>query len=593
MEVERARLLSLAYEFGFDEDAANQGLDRLLDLYGEDGTDFVTVEHCGDDFLAALADFNQDKEDWDDLQAIETEACGALSDIFIDTIPDEKEGNKIAGRVFSSNDNHSRLEVISQNDCNLSSGFKRNEVHTIEQPSKPRVYEDISNYGEVSSNVPGGIDLHAVQDGCETPSYEQLQSMDDISLANVVVFGNKTFRALQYQACKAAMQKKDCFVLMPTGGGKSLCYQLPAILHLGVTVVVCPLLSLIQDQITTLNVKYAIPATFLNSQQTASQASAVIQELRSCNPSCKLLYVTPERIAGNPSFMDTLQCLHQKELLASFVIDEAHCVSQWGHDFRADYRGLGCLKQNFPRVPIMALTATATQPVRQDILDTLRIRNALVLETSFDRPNLKYEVILKSKDSLKQLNQLIKDRFSNMSGIVYCLSKSECVEVSKYLTKCKIKTVHYHAGLAAHQRVAAQRKWQTGEAKVVCATIAFGMGIDKADVRFIIHHTLSKSIESYYQESGRAGRDNLPATCIIFYQKKDFSRVVCMLRNGEGSKRERFKTAMDQAKKMQGYCELKKECRRQTLLSHFGEAFNRNGCITGPSPCDNCSNSVQ
>ncbi|XP_042410940.1 ATP-dependent DNA helicase Q-like 1 isoform X2 [Zingiber officinale] len=557
MEVERARLLSLAYEFGFDEDAANQCLDRLLDLYGEDGTDFVTVEHCGDDFLVALADFNQDKEDWDDLQAIETEACGALSDIFIDTIPDEKEGNKIAGRVFSSNDNHSRLEVISQNDCNLSSGFKRNEVHTIEQPSKPRVYEDISNYGEVSSNVPGGIDLHAVQDGCETPSYEQLQSMDDISLANVVVFGNKTFRALQYQACKAAMQKKDCFVLMPTGGGKSLCYQLPAILHLGVTVVVCPLLSLIQDQITTLNVKYAIPATFLNSQQTASQASAVIQELRSCNPSCKLLYVTPERIAGNPSFMDTLQCLHQKELLASFVIDEAHCVSQWGHDFRPDYRGLGCLKQNFPRVPIMALTATATQSVRQDILDTLRIRNALVLETSFDRPNLKYEVILKSKDSLKQLNQLIKDRFSNMSGIVYCLSKSECVEVSKYLTKCKIKTVHYHAGLAANQRVAAQRKWQTGEAKVVCATIAFGMGIDKADVRFIIHHTLSKSIESYYQESGRAGRDNLPATCIIFYQKKDFSRVVCMLRNAEGSKRERFKTAMDQAKKMQGYCELK------------------------------------
>ncbi|CDP18226.1 unnamed protein product [Coffea canephora] len=565
LELEKVKLISLAVEFGFDEYSAKKCLDRLIELYGEEGRDFIRVEYCGDDFLAALAESMRDTEDWenDDFKAMESEACGALAEMLDKDIKirvERNEERKDNGGVISENS----VQTFSLKEC----------ISSV----TPSSVSSSGRFSDKTNNEP------------RTLTYEELLHLDDIELANVVVFGNRSFRPLQYKACKAFREQNDCFILMPTGGGKSLCYQLPAILQPGVTIVISPLLSLIQDQIFTLNLKFAIPSTFLNSQQTPSQSAALIDNLCSdFRPSCKLLYVTPERIAGNLPFQDILKCLYRKGQLAGFVVDEAHCVSQWGHDFRPDYRVLGCLKRNFPSVPLMALTATATEKVREDILNALAIPRALILEMSFDRPNLKYEVLEKSKEPLKQLGRLLLDRFKNLCGIVYCLSKSECAEVSKYLNeKCNVKTEYYHAGLAARQRIAVQKKWHAGEVHVVCATIAFGMGIDKPDVRFVVHNTMSKSIESYYQESGRAGRDNFPATCIALYQKKDFSRVVCMLRNGQGRKIESFKLAMDQARKMQHYCELKTECRRQYLLAHFGESFDPNGCKNGSSPCDNC-----
>ncbi|KAK6159845.1 hypothetical protein DH2020_003226 [Rehmannia glutinosa] len=537
LELEKARLISLALEFGFDEDSANKCLDRLVQLYGDDGRDFITVEHCGDDFLASLAEFMQDTEDWDDVQAMESEACGALTEILDKDLLQNYDSNVTERRsqIHIINDSPESQKHQNVMQLDSSSDDEEPDQNISRKYAKPssNVFIDGNSYGPSPSSIkpPSISDYRSDSTPCSrssvsqeqhssshgkthgTLTYEELQKLDDIELVNVVVFGNRSFRPLQHQTCKAFLGQHDCFVLMPTGGGKSLCYQLPAILRPGVTIVISPLLSLIQDQIVTLNLKYGIAATFLNSQQKPSQAAAILQELRKDKPSCKLLYVTPERVAGNLSFQEILKSLHRK-----------------------------------------------------DILNSLRIPHAIVLETSFDRPNLKYEVIGKTKEPLNQLGKLLMDHFKNLCGIVYCLSKNECMEVSKFLSeKFKIKAAYYHAGLAARQRIAVQNKWHSGEAHVVCATIAFGMGIDKPDVvsraklkilRFVIHNTMSKSIESYYQESGRAGRDNLSATCVLLYQRKDFSRV--------------------------------DECRRQALLEHFGESFDRSACKNGSSPCDNC-----
>ncbi|ALO45240.1 DNA helicase RecQ [Pseudohongiella spirulinae] len=396
--------------------------------------------------------------------------------------------------------------------------------------------------------------------------------MPDLQQAQRVlreVFGYEQFRGAQADIVDTVVSGQNALVLMPTGGGKSLCYQIPSIVRPGVGIVISPLIALMQDQVDALR-ELGVRAGFINSSLSSAEYGQMMTELRAGR--LDLLYIAPERFsqAATLELFDTLP-------IALFAIDEAHCVSQWGHDFRADYLSLSILQQRYPHVPRIALTATADAATRDEIVERLALHDAEHFVTGFDRPNIQYRITQK-RSPRQQLLDFLRREHSGDAGIIYCLSRRKTEETADWLQQQGFDALPYHAGLSAEQRLRHQQRFLREDGVIVVATIAFGMGIDKPDVRFIVHLDLPRSLESYYQETGRAGRDGEPATAWMVYGLQDVIKLRQMMDGSQGN--EQFKRLERiRLDAMLGLCEIT-SCRRQALRAYFGEQ--------APDQCGNC-----
>jgi ATP-dependent DNA helicase RecQ len=382
-------------------------------------------------------------------------------------------------------------------------------------------------------------------------------------------FGYDQFRPLQKQIIQAILKGEDALVIMPTGGGKSICYQIPALIMEGVTIVVSPLIALMKDQVEGLRAN-GVDAGFLNSSQSSAQQAQVIERIG--DGRLKLLYVSPEKLVSQDFYYFLLQLK-----VNLFAVDEAHCISVWGHDFRPEYAKMAYLKKQFPHVPVVALTATADSLTQKDIINQLGLVNPQKFSTSFDRPNLSLNVA-PGKDKFKTILGFIRQR-PHQAGIIYCLSRKATEGLSEKLKKAGVNASYYHAGLSAEERAHRQENFIRDEVPIICATIAFGMGIDKSNVRWVIHYNLPRNIESYYQEIGRAGRDGLRADTLLFYS---FSDVIVHRKFIEESAQKEVANA--KLERIQQFCDAR-ICRRKILLSYFGEHLEEN-C----NNCDVCKN---
>jgi ATP-dependent DNA helicase RecQ len=410
-----------------------------------------------------------------------------------------------------------------------------------------------------------------------------MMSSPDLASALKRCFGFDSFRPGQEAIVRAALSGRDVLAIMPTGGGKSLCFQLPAVLQSGLTIVVSPLIALMHDQVRLLQ-NNGIAATFVNSTLESSEAATRLAAAG--RGEHKLLYLAPERLLQPDFLAGPLTRLAVSPGIAAFVIDEAHCVSEWGHDFRPEYRQLAGLRTRFADAPVLAFTATATPRVRADIVQQLALRDPEIHVASFNRPNLFYGVRAKSKDSYDEL--LARARATDASGIVYCLSRKRVDELSAALRADGVSALPYHAGLDAEERRRNQEAFIRDDARIIVATIAFGMGINKPDVRWVVHYDLPRTLESYYQESGRAGRDGDPAHCLLYFGPGDIRTAEFLIQqktdpaSGEPLEDEQ-RIARQQLRQVLNYAEST-ECRRAIQLRYFGESF-----AAPCGACDNCT----
>ena len=387
-------------------------------------------------------------------------------------------------------------------------------------------------------------------------------------------YGFDQFRFQQAEIIQTLVDGNDALVLMPTGGGKSVCYQIPSLIREGVGIVISPLIALMQDQVDALNTM-GIRASYINSTQSPGARREVEQQL--LNNQLDLLYVAPERL-NTPEFLDLLE----RSTIALFAIDEAHCVSQWGHDFRSDYMQLKLLHEAFPSIPRIALTATADKRTREEIVQQLNLQSARVFIHSFDRPNIFYR-ISEGQNNRDRLWQFLQSQHSEDAGIVYCLSRKQVDSTAQWLSRKGRIALPYHAGMNAENRALNQQRFLGEDQVIIVATIAFGMGIDKPDVRFVAHMNLPKTVEAYYQETGRAGRDGLPANAWLAYGLQDVISLRQMNQQSEAN--ETFKRSLHQKlEAMLGLCE-QITCRRQTLLEYFDESLEQ--------PCGHCDNCIE
>lgn len=517
----------------------------------------------------------------DDDSSIADDEIEEIED-FTTQLNDERELNNEVIEVLSDVDEDFEFDYNMPIKIEKSSPIK--PIAQVSLLDSDNDFSDDDDDDELMKIINGAVPIPG-STGREVPAGTEM-FIDEVYSALNNVFKLKSFRQNQLRAICSLLLGQDVFVLMPTGGGKSLCYQLPALVTQGktrgTTIVISPLISLMQDQVDHL-LRRGINAGMISSKATKDINKETMNQFR--DGTLQLVYLSPEMCNKSAHVQKIIKRLYDNKQLARVVIDEAHCLSSWGHDFRPDYKGMSIFKEQYPDVPLMALTATANEKVKKDIVHHLKMINPILLKQSFNRSNLYYTIKNKDSNHVSWIKDYILTEKRGCAGIIYCSTRINCEKVSESLNSYGLRTSFYHAGMTNDERSTVQNMWQTGELQLICATVAFGMGIDKPDVRFVIHLALPRNLEGYYQETGRAGRDGKQSDCIMLYSPADARSIQGMIQRDKELTYEGKRNHTEKLQQVVQYCNNHIECRRKQVLHYFNENFDLNLCNR---QCDNC-----